>query len=461
MQIKKNIFNRNLIIFLFLHTIIWVLVPSISNVNLPLDTIEALAWGSNLDWGYSKHPPISAFVVEFFYRIFGSKDWAYYFLSQIFVVLSFIIIFKFCEDFFKDPIHSLISVLLLEGIFFYNFTTPEFNVNVCQLPFWALSVFYFWKGFKNNNTIDWLLFGVFAGLGILSKYLFIYLLIGIDIFFIYLIINKKFNYKCLISLIPFLIVLLPHIIWLVENNYISIAYAFERTGLSDTKFSNHFVQPFIFLGKQIGILVPFFLMLLFLVSKIKTKLNFKDKKLIFLLAINIAPIVLIFLTSLILGVKIRTMWMTPFYLFWGVLAVYVFKKKIIVKKLKYFIYVFSILFFISPISYYYISVTNNEKKTDYPGKKISEIVQQKWDRNFKNKIEIVAGDEWFAGNLSYHLKSRPIWDNILESENKFLNYINKKSGIVIIAEEEILSKVCSTLFFKVESQGVCMIGIKK
>jgi hypothetical protein len=291
--------------------------------------------------------------------------------------------------------------------------------------------------------------------------LFIYLLIGIDIFFIYLIINKKFNYKCLISLIPFLIVLLPHIIWLVENNYISIAYAFERTGLSDTKFSNHFVQPFILLGKQIGILVPFFLMLLFLVSKIKTKLNFKDKKLIFLLAINIAPIVLIFLTSLILGVKIRTMWMTPFYLFWGVLAVYVFKKKIIVKKLKYFTYVFSVLFFISPISYYYISVTNNEKKTDYPGKKISEIVQQKWDRNFKNKIEIVAGDEWFAGNLSYHLKSRPIWDNILESENKFLNYINKKSGIIIIAEEEILSKVCSTLFFKVESQGVCMIGIKK
>ena len=25
-------------------------IPSISNTNLPLDTIEALAWGSNLDW---------------------------------------------------------------------------------------------------------------------------------------------------------------------------------------------------------------------------------------------------------------------------------------------------------------------------------------------------------------------------------------------------------------------------
>ena len=77
---------------------------------------------------------------------------------------------------------SLVSVLLLEGIYFYNFTTPEFNVNVCQMPFWALSVLYCWKGFKDNKTSDWLLFGFFAGLGILSKYLFIYLGLAFDLF---------------------------------------------------------------------------------------------------------------------------------------------------------------------------------------------------------------------------------------------------------------------------------------
>ena len=30
------------------------------NSNLPLDTIEALAWASDIQWGYSKHPPLSA-----------------------------------------------------------------------------------------------------------------------------------------------------------------------------------------------------------------------------------------------------------------------------------------------------------------------------------------------------------------------------------------------------------------
>ena len=147
---KPNKININNLFYIFItsHLIIWTLVPTLTNHNLPLDTIEALAWGSNLDWGFNKHPPASAFFVEVFYQIFGNNDWAYYLLSQIFVVISFIIVWKFSEEFFNNKIYSLLSVLLLEGIYFYNFTTPEFNVNVCQLPFWTLSVLYAWKGFK-------------------------------------------------------------------------------------------------------------------------------------------------------------------------------------------------------------------------------------------------------------------------------------------------------------------------
>ena len=191
MLIKKNDAHKILIIFLFVHLIIWTFIPSISNNNLPLDTIEALAWGSYLDWGFNKHPPASAFFVEIFYQLFGNQDWAYYFLSQIFVISSFFVVWIFSIDFFKKQTFSLLSVLLLEGIYFYNFTTPEFNVNVCQLPFWALTVLYCWKGFKGNKTSDWLLFGLFAALGVLSKYLFIYLLAAIDVFLLYMIVKKK------------------------------------------------------------------------------------------------------------------------------------------------------------------------------------------------------------------------------------------------------------------------------
>ena len=56
------------------------------------------------------------------------------------------------------------------------------------------------------------------------------------------------------------------------------------------------------------------------------------------------------------------------------------------------------------------------KRTDYPGKEIARLVQNKWDDNFTNEIKIVIGDEWFAGNLSYHLKSRPVWEGFVERE---------------------------------------------
>ncbi len=459
MRVSKLDFNKILIFFLFIHLFVWTLVPSISNENLPLDVIEAIVYSEGWPLGWEKHPPLSSWFPGIFFQTFGNQDWSYYFLSQIFVVLSFIIVWKFSLDFFKNKIYSLISILLLEGIYFYNFTTPEFNVNVCQLPFWALTVFYCWKGLKNNNISDWLLFGIFAALGVLSKYLFIYLLVAIDLFFVYLIFKKKFDYKCLISLFTFFLILSPHLIWLVENNYVTINYALQRTGVGEFNYLNHLYYPFQFLGKQIGILIPFFIMFFLLISKFSTKFNLRDKKLIFLIIINFAPIILMFLTSLIMGAKIRTMWMTPFYLFSGVLIVYIFENRIMLKKLKHFFVAFVFFFTLSPVVYLYISITETEKRTDYPGRKIAEVVQKEWDKNFTNKIDLVGGDMWHGGNLAYHIKSKPKWDNILDKK-KDIN-LDKEKGFVFIGDKDILSKICNGVFLKLEKKGICMIGIKK
>jgi len=422
MNIAKIKINKISTIFLLSHLIIWTVIPFATNNNLPLDTIEALAWGSNLDWGFNKHPPLSAFFAEIFYQVFGSQDWAYYFLSQIFVTTSFFIVWKFSDGFFLNKTYSLISVLLLEGVYFYNYTTPEFNVYICELPFWALTVFFCWKGFKGNKIFDWLIFGFFAALGVLSHYLFIYLLAAMNIFFLYMIFKKKINFKCLVSLITFFLVLLPHLIWLIENNYTTITYGFHRTGEGDQSLLDHIYYPIVFLGKQAGILIPLFLMVLFLVPKFKINFNFKDKKLLFLLTINIIPISLIFLTSMIMGVKIRSMWMTPFYLFLGVLIVYIFHTQINLKKLKNFITLFLFLFLFSPFVYAYVSITQTDKRTDYDGKGIADSIQKIWNKKYNSRIEYVKGDEWQAGNLSYHLTSRPKWlavssDKIIRSND--------------------------------------------
>ena len=77
-----------------------------------------------------------------------------------------------------------------------------------------------------------------------------------------------------------------------------------------------------------------------------------------------------------------------------------------------------------------------------------------------NEIGIVGGDEWHAGNLSYHLKSRPKWDNILAAEKNTISK-NNEDGFVLIGDEKILSKICNAVFLKIEDLGICMIGKKK
>ena len=312
---KKNI-TKIYYLFLSLHLVLWTTIPFVSNVNLPLDTIEALAWGSDLDWGFSKHPPFSAFAVEIFYFIFGSQDWAYYLLSQIFVIISFIYVWKLSLEIFQEKIYALVSLLALESIFYFNYTTPEFNVNVSQLPFWALTVFYFWKSIQSNKIQHWLLFGIFSALGFLSKYLFIYILFAT---FLFLLLdfnkNKIFLKNYFLSVLTSFIIVLPHFIWLFENNFTTINYGLNRSSLISVEVIDYLLNPLTFIFKQFLILIPFFLLFSILFKKLNLKIDYKNKKTFFLISICFLPLLLMLATSIITGAKIRTMWMSTFYIF--------------------------------------------------------------------------------------------------------------------------------------------------
>ena len=456
MIVKKNILN---IYYLFLlgHLTLWTLVPTFSNINLPLDTIEALAWGSNLDWGFDKHPPFSAFAVELFFFIFGSNDWAYYLLSQLFVIVAFIYVWKFSNEILGSKELALVSLLALEGIFFYNFTTPEFNVNVSQLPFWAMTVYFFWKSLKTNSKKFWFLFGICSALGFLSKYLFVYILFSLFLYFIFYLKKYKNQIKnYFFSIIVSLFILTPHFIWLYENDYSTITYGLRRSSLGNTEIIGHLINPIIFIFNQLIILLPFLIMIFVLLKKIKL-LKSKNQKIVFLFAITFLPVILILFTSFFTGAKIRTMWMTPFYLFFGVFFIEYFKKHVDFKKFKRFFVVFSFLFIVSPLLYLSVSLIDETKRTDYPGREISRLVQNKWDDNFVNEIKIVIGDEWSAGNLSYHLKSRPIWINDL---GKKIMEIKDNHGVIYTGNPNILKKICPGVFGTIKPVGYCMIGKK-
>ena len=149
------------------------------------------------------------------------------------------------------------------------------------------------------------------------------------------------------------------------------------------------------------------------------------------------------------------MWMSPFYLFFGVLFIYAIKEKISLKKIKKTLVAACIFFLISPSLYSYVSISQKNKRTDYPGKEISYLVQKRWSENFSNNIAIVVGDEWAAGNLSYHLPSRPKWFNKLDS---VIDDINSDQGVIYTGNPNILKKICPGIYGTIKPIGICMIG---
>ena len=83
-------------------------------------------------------------------------------------------------------------------------------------------------------------------------------------------------------------------------------------------------------------------------------------------------------------------------------------------------------------------------------------MQDRWDKNFVNEISIVVGDEWYAGNLSYHLYSRPKWFSSLDD----IKNIEINGGVIYTGNPRVLKKLCPGLYGTIRPIGICMIGSK-
>ena len=244
---------------------------------------------------------------------------------------------------------------------------------------------------------------------------------------------------------------------MVENDYKTIAYGLKRSALEESIFLSNLIYPSKFILKQLAILIPFFVLLSLILKNYKFKIYKRDDKSNFLIFVTLLPIFLLFITSLIFGANIRTMWMTPFYLFIGLFFTYNFKSSINLNLFKRFIFCFLFLFLFSPAAYLYISISKDNKRTDYPGKEIAQLVENRWNKNFRNNISIVVGDEWVAGNLSYHLQSRPKWFNNLSPRIEDLNI---DGGVIYVGNKKILKSICPGEFGSIKLQGICMIGTR-
>ena len=209
--------------------LVWTLAPALTHSAPPLDVVEMLVWGREGVVATYKHPNLPGLLLEAVRRLSFGALWPAYLLAQLCVVASFMAVYLLGRD-LLGPGRALAGTLLLTGIFYYSWPTPEMNHNLMQMPLWAWACLALWRSVQGGRIVWWLLLGLFAGLSLWAKYSSGLLLAAVGIW----ILADAGSRAQLARIGPwaalaaFAAVAAPQVQFLIETDFLPFDYALAR-----------------------------------------------------------------------------------------------------------------------------------------------------------------------------------------------------------------------------------------
>lgn len=392
-------------LILLAHVLVWTVVPTLTNGNLPLDVIEHLVWGREWQMGYDKHPPLVAWMLETAGWISGGRDWGPYAVSQLCVGIALWAMWRLGLTLF-DERQALISVVLMEGVYYHTYSSPEFNVNVALMAFWALTILAYRIALEHRTSASWLALGVTAGLAILGKYTAGFLLLAL---LIHLIIDPRARtawrssgpYLAGVSL---LLVITPHLIWMWQHDFITLTYAVNRTGTTRTLL-DHVRNPLEFLLAQLILLLFPWLMLRSLGPR--AALGRDPERSRFILLAALGPLLLIAMLSLLTGMRMRSMWGSPMLVMAGIVLVWYAGPAMRSWNVRRFAMTATLVALFFPAAYVATYIYGDGKRTQFPGRVLAETISGEWHARYGTPLPTVVSTYWLGGNVSWYSADRP------------------------------------------------------
>lgn len=427
--------------FITLHFICWSLAPALIRHNLPLDAVEGSLWGHQLEWGYDKNPFLNGWLTALAIYLGGSSGWMVYCFSQLSVIICFFAVWQIAKQ-ILSPVHALLSVMILEGVQYFNFHAIDFNDNTLELSLWALCSYFFYQALRkqHRNTLEWICTGFFAGLGMMAKYYTAALLAAM---FLFVLMRRESRQQLLTAapyfgLLIFFVVITPHVLWLYAHQFITISYVFERAS-SEPLWSNHLFYPTQFIWQQFEAFIPAIILCLPLLygkarrDTLKYRISHFDKT--FLFYIGFGPLLLTALLSVLFGIKLRGGWGMPLLSLWGIALIAILQPHLSQKKLKFFI-VYVLVLMGALLSGYGKSLiySNTGTSANFPGKEMAQAVTAFWHKQYQQNLAFIAGSRWLGGNIALYSNDHPAvfmeWDEEHSPWIK-LNELEQKGAIFI------------------------------
>ncbi|MBV8111003.1 MAG: glycosyltransferase family 39 protein, partial [Hyphomicrobiales bacterium] len=411
--------GRTFALFVGIHALVWTVLPSVLYFNLPLDLIEALTYGREWQLGYDKLPPLPWWMVEAVYRTVG-HDFAYYLLAQIAVLAAFALVYATGRP-VAGALGSLLGVLIVDGLHYFNFTAAKFNHDVIQLPFWALAGFAFHRALRGGHIGHWLLLGIALGISLWAKYFVVVLAAPLALF---LLLDRDARPALAtpgpwLALVVALVIMTPHLVWLVRNDFLPFAYASARAAPS-RGLIDHILHPLVFAVGQVVFVLPALLIAAAVVwprqrpqdeaPPVAGKADAFDRRIVTLLAFG--PAAMTVALSAVSGRGAIAMWGYPLWLFLGLWIVLYAGSALEPARLgriaAAWASVFALFAIVFAASYSVLpAIDHRYRAVFYPGDRLADELARRFRAATGVPLVYVIGSMWDGGNVAHYAREQP------------------------------------------------------
>ncbi len=411
-------------VVVLLQLVLWTLVPSLLYTILPLDSLEAVAWGSGFSLGNAKHPPLTGWIAGLTASATGHADWPVYLLSQLCVTGGMVCIYFMAREYFGRE-ESAAAALTPVFIYYYSITTPEFNVNLPMLLLWPAAALCFVRAYRHDLIRDWILLGVCSGLCFLCKYYSMLLFLA---FAVFLLLTKE-RRRLILSAGPWIaaasafLVILPHLMWAFTGGLAMMEeYVEGRMAFSpdDTWFHRHIAGVLVILGTAAGVgAVP---LAAFLLARLqfphKPAESGRREALVFAAVMMGVPLFVLIVIGLS-GNAIRAMWLVPLFFPLGILLTALFPAEWTPGQTLRFRLETAAFFIACLIGITIAGMVHSTNRRNFPARQFAAEAVRLYEEKTGRPLEVMIGDAWASGLMRHYAPGHPqgcIWDNRGELE---------------------------------------------
>jgi 4-amino-4-deoxy-L-arabinose transferase-like glycosyltransferase len=416
--------ERTMLAVLAAYAVVWTLYGVIakSSQDLHVDSAELAAWSHHMVLGYAKHPPLAGWIVHGWFTLFPITDWSYYLLAMVYAATGLWIAWQLFSR-FLDADKRIAALACLTLVPFFNFHGLRFDHNAVLPALWVATAYCYIRSFETRSPAWAALAGIAAAAAVLGKYWSIFLLVGLGV--AALLDARRATYfrsaAPWITVFAGLLALAPHLVWLWQNDLISLLYAFEAHGTKVTGSIG--LAALRYLAGAAGYAAAPVLLVLALTrpsgAALADVLVPRTPERRFVVVAFWATMLLPAVISLLSDYGLNPIWsMTDFVLLPVVLLsspLLVISRRALIAIVGLAVALPLVALALSPV----IAVAIHLRGVDpvpAHAKLLAAHVEQEWRRNSDRPLRIVGGDFGLANATAFYLPEQPSVYPVLETE---------------------------------------------